>query len=81
MVLTITVKIEAETKQELVEHFGSQVAAVREHFDGMKEQGQFGDPNYVELRYLVIGGKWCGKVQPPAQQPEEPVTEDGPAES
>ena len=79
MVLTITVRIEAETKEELHEHLTAQVAAVREHFDGLHESGHLGEPTHVRLHYIVVGGKYCGLVEDrhaeEIQQPEEPVAQ------
>lgn len=59
MYVTITVKAEAESEQELVEHLGDHVAVLRQHFDQLREEDAFGPKAHIApVRYLVIGGSW-----------------------
>jgi hypothetical protein len=61
MQVTITVKLQAQSKGELIDTFGDSVRKYCKHFDVLKKQGTFGMPDDVELRYLVVGGKWKPK--------------------
>jgi hypothetical protein len=58
MHITVTIKMEATSQGELIDTFGAQVKVCREHFDRLKEEGVFGVPAEVDIRYLVIGGGW-----------------------
>lgn len=71
MFTTVTVKMEAESKGELVDSFGTQVQTCREHFDSLKKEGVFGPPETVEMRYLVIGAS----VREPVQEHGTPDVE------
>lgn len=58
MILTITIRMEAESKGELIDTFGSSVGQVKDHFSALREGNVFGPPNKVELRFLIVGGEW-----------------------
>lgn len=74
MYCTVTIKMQAQSKGELIDTFGQQVAIARDHFEGLKREGVFGKPENVELRYLVIGGGWR---EEPAEIAVEPQQERG----
>ena len=57
MLTTITIKLAAESKGELIDSFGGHVQAARTHFDQCLQEGIFGDPAKTVIRYLVEGGK------------------------
>lgn len=61
MHVTVTVKAQAESADELQHYLGAQVAVLKEHFDALHTEGVFGDPAKCEVRYLVIGG---GFIEP-----------------
>ncbi len=77
MQLTITVRMQADSKEELINVFPSNVAIVRKHFDKQLADGLFGPPENVKMRYLVIGGGWA----PPAVIQESDVQEHGTPET
>jgi len=56
--ITVTIKMEADSRQELIDTFGSHVRQCQAHFEQLREEGAFGLPDKVEMRYLIIGGKW-----------------------
>ena len=70
MFATVTVKMQAQSKGELIDTFAQQVGIAREHFESLKKEGVFGKPENVELRYLVVGGGW-------REEPAEPQREHG----
>lgn len=71
MYCTVTIKMQAQSKGELIDTFAQQVAIARDHFEGLKKEGVFGKPENVELRYLVIGGGWRDERVEEAQEPEQ----------
>jgi hypothetical protein len=76
MYATVTIKMEAQSKEELVNTFAMQVGLARDHFEGLKKEGVFGKPENVELRYLVIGGGWREEsAEPAGSAPENPDAE------
>ena len=81
MHITVTVKMEASTQAELIDTFGAQVKVCKDHFEMLKSEGVFGDQAEVDMRYLVIGGKWR-EARPqapvvPIAEPEAAVQEHG----
>lgn len=66
MYITVTLKMQAESQEELTNVFGSHVKACRAHFDELKANGIFGPADKVDLRYLIIGGSW-------REEPDVPV--------
>lgn len=58
MYLTVTIKAEATSHDELIDDFGGRVANLRQHCEELKKEGVFGPPDKCELRYLIIGGGW-----------------------
>jgi hypothetical protein len=56
--ITVTVKAEAESRGELIDSFGGQFSNMRKHFDSLKTEGVFGDPERVAIRYVAIGGQF-----------------------
>lgn len=67
MFTTVTVRMEAESKGELVDSMASQVDNCRKHYDALKGEGVFGPPEQVEMRYLIIGSTWRGPVEKPTE--------------
>lgn len=59
MHLTLTVRVEASSKGELIDRFGSQVKKLRKHFDTLKDDGYFGPK--CDIRFLIIGGQHRGE--------------------
>lgn len=55
MFITVTIKAEAESKDELINSFAAKVASLRQHCDQLKVEGIFGSPDQCAVRYLVIG--------------------------
>jgi hypothetical protein len=74
--ITITIKMEAESKEELSTQYPSHVQQCRKFFDDLAKQGTFGEPEHSEIRYLIIGERWRTKG---AALPEvdAPVQEHG----
>lgn len=58
MIITVTIKLTAESRDELINVFGSNVREFREHCEALRQGAVFGPPEKVELRYLIIGGEW-----------------------
>lgn len=54
MFTTITVKLAAESKDEL-SVFSGGVESAQEHFNMLRNEGIFGPPEQCEVRYLVEG--------------------------
>ena len=60
MVVTLTVRLMAESKQELASTFPAQVKKYVEHMETLKAEGKFGAVKDVDIRCIVIGGMWKG---------------------
>lgn len=58
MFTTVTVKFQAESQQELATTLPSQFHLGKAHLNRMKDEGMFGPPEQVEMRYLLIGAAW-----------------------
>lgn len=65
MFVTITVKAEAESQDELAHTLGDTFQNLQIHFNELQKEGVFGPPEQVALRYLVIGNEWRGSAQKP----------------
>jgi hypothetical protein len=63
MFVTITVKAEAESQNELANTLGDTFQNLRTHFDALKKEGVFGPPEQVDVRYLVAGREWREPAQ------------------
>lgn len=59
MFVTVTIRFEAETRQELIDEFGAKIAIAREHFEELRKEGVFGDPALTALRFILHGGGIC----------------------
>ena len=70
MFITITIKAQAESKEEAANTFGGDIKVIRAHFDKLLEQGVFGPPQQVQLRYLI-----SGELAQPVQEPDQPVVQ------
>lgn len=70
MYLTITIKAEADSQAELINHFASNFDLMRGAFEELKEQGILGPPDKVDLRFVIVGGGWR---EPVASAPQAPI--------
>lgn len=57
MLTTVTIKLEAESKGELIDNFGGYVSAAKQHFNELLKEGVFGPAEKCALRFLIIGGR------------------------
>lgn len=75
MKLELTIKVKAESRKEL-EQLGGIYETTRTHIEQLHTEGYFGDPNQVELRWLIVGGRWFPQDESIAgvEAPLEPVT-------
>jgi hypothetical protein len=62
MFTTVTIRMQAESRAELIDTFASQIKKHRKQFELLRTEGAFGPPENVELRYLVIGSTWRGEA-------------------
>ncbi len=58
MHVTITVKLQAQSKEELSSVFPGMVKKYHRYMESELAKGAFGAPADVELRFLVIGQSW-----------------------
>jgi hypothetical protein len=58
MHVTLTIKLAAESKGELVDTFALQCTDLRKQIEQIIAVGWFGDPAKVDLRMLVVCGRW-----------------------
>ena len=54
MIVTVTFKLTAESKEELVQVFAEEVTEYRTAVEEARKQGLFGDPSKVVLRWMAI---------------------------
>lgn len=61
MILTLTIKMEAESKGELIDSFAAQVKAFQAMLtEGIAKNGFAGiPPEKVTTRFLVVGGRYA----------------------
>lgn len=72
MFITVTIRMEASSKDELTNVFAGHVKACKKHFEELKKEGVFGEPVDVAMRYLVVGGSYH-----PPEVADESVQEHG----
>lgn len=53
----ITVKLIGQSKEDAM-NIPAVLEQYKEGFEQMRQEGRFGHPNAVQLRFLVIPGKW-----------------------
>lgn len=60
MRLTLTLKLEAETQGELINTFGASAREFKQAVERVVATDGFAmiPPEKVELRWLVVGGRW-----------------------
>lgn len=61
MLVTVTIRLNAESEQELTETFPAAVKKYVAATEKLRKKGTFGPAKSVEIRYLVIGGMWKSK--------------------
>lgn len=72
MTATITVKLSADNRTELINTFGSEAEQYRTHIEKLRQAGAFGQPDKVNVRFLLIGGRHEGlDVASPLVEPEK----------
>ena len=67
MYITLTIKAEATSKNELLNTFASKFEQTRAQFTEFKKRGIFGPPANVDLRFMAIGGGFR-EVAPETQE-------------
>jgi len=73
MIVTISFKVEAETRDELMHHLGARYQMYRQAMEAMAHAGAFILPlTHLNFRWLVVGGQWR---QPVIDVVPEPDTE------
>lgn len=77
MHVTLTVKLQAESKEELIQTFGSSVQHYRKHVEELRKGSVFGPADSVDVRFLVVGSEWRESEPDIAvQHAQRPVLEE-----
>lgn len=58
MLITFTVKLTPESRQELIDKFGAEFRQFRAGFEQAVAVGAFGDPARVRVRWLLDSARW-----------------------
>lgn len=64
MKVTLTFKLAALTKNDLIHTFAKEASDYRAVIESAHARGMFGDPALTELRWLLVGGRWDDSIHP-----------------
>lgn len=70
----LTIKLQADTKDELINTFPSKFAAIKEHMETLHKSDVFGPAADVEVRWLLETGGWRGEPEQVERDPNNDAT-------
>jgi hypothetical protein len=58
MKIQLTIRLTPESRGEMIDKFGAQYRDYREQLEAAVQQGAFGPPDKVNVRWLLSSGRW-----------------------